>query len=231
MYRCSVFKLPTKGDYSFDQISALIRLGHKYQIEDVQHQALAVLQTAFPSTFKEFSNRNVSSLFGAPPVRRKSSGIEAIHLAQLTETPALLPTAFYACALLDEAVVDGHHREDGTVQYLSVEDLRRFIRGYGQVKLRVPHSMAHIFNLKPDTQCTSPNTCCVALHTARAEAGGIILRRWSGAIDRWGERPGSYCKACANMLKARVLEEQKDLWRDLPAIFDVEVEGWGADLA
>ncbi|KAI0760096.1 hypothetical protein C8Q74DRAFT_1319353 [Fomes fomentarius] len=225
-----VFKLPTKGDYSFDQISALIRLGHKYQIEDVQHQALAVLQTAFPSTFKEFSNRDASSLFGPPPVRRKSSGIEAIHLAQLTETPALLPTAFYSCTILGEAVVDGHHREDGTVQYLSVEDLRRFIRGYGEVKLRVPHSIARIFELKPDKQCTSPNTCCVAFHTIQAEAGGIILRRWLGAIDRWGERPGSYCKACAKMLKARVLEEQKDLWRDLPAIFDVEVEGWGADL-
>lgn len=51
--------------------------------------------------------------------------IGAVNIARLTDTPEILPLALYMCYRQRGGVLDGWRREDGTVEYLDMADLRR----------------------------------------------------------------------------------------------------------
>ena len=77
-----------KFSFSFHQISAVIRLAHKYHIQSVQDQGIYALQD-FPCT-SNFEVRN------CPPTRRifvrGNQYIGAVNiLARLTDSPLMLP--------------------------------------------------------------------------------------------------------------------------------------------
>ena len=116
----SVFKSQI-GDFTIHQLSALIRLAHKYQIDDVQKQAIAALRISYPSDFQSWEKRDSQRLIGVTSV---SSGIEVMSLARLVDEPKILPSAFYTCTLAGGLIVDGWRREDGTLQMLDNSDLK-----------------------------------------------------------------------------------------------------------
>ena len=88
------YSLPTTNSdvtLSFDEVSAIVRLAHKYHIQSVQDQGIHALQD-FPCT----SNFEV---LNCPPKRRifvrGNEYIGAVNLAGLTDTPVMLPFALY----------------------------------------------------------------------------------------------------------------------------------------
>ncbi|KAI1795330.1 hypothetical protein LXA43DRAFT_1090978 [Ganoderma leucocontextum] len=86
--------------HTFDELAAVIRLAHKYNVPQVQDQAL-------------------------PHIALKPAhSIGVINLACLTDMPSLLSVAFYDCAHRGSALLDGWTHEDGTVEHLSDADLR-----------------------------------------------------------------------------------------------------------
>lgn len=109
-------------------MSALIRLANKYQIEDVEKRALSALSLIFTSyRWRRIHVETQSS------EEDRVFAIAAVNLARLTNTPSVLPSAFYHCALLGSKVLSGFAREYGTVEYLSEDDLGRCMDGIAKL--------------------------------------------------------------------------------------------------
>ncbi|KAI1795299.1 hypothetical protein LXA43DRAFT_1090948 [Ganoderma leucocontextum] len=94
---------------------------HKYHISSVQDQEICALQESCLT-----SDFNVHFGPPNPQISMKSVHyIGAVNLARLTDTPLMLPLALYRCCYLGGKLLDGWTREDGTVEYLSPEDVKR----------------------------------------------------------------------------------------------------------
>lgn len=199
----------------FYQLSSLVRLGHKYQIEDVQNQALAALQRYFvPLTFEDLDRPDFhNSLY------RDACGIELVHLARLTDNPTMLPIAFYACVSFGSDVVDGWRREDGTIQHLGPGDLKRCFEAYAEIALRKAPMTKRIFDVGPSLNCQSPELCATELQDTYPVIFPAIrlINGWSDVIhDYYGS---CICRACAKMLEERGVAERRAFWKDLATIF------------
>ena len=109
----------------FDILASLIRMAHKYMVQDVLDDALSRLKKYYTSDLSAWQN----SSFRARYVKaKKERAPTAIALARLTDTPSLLPTAFLTCIELSTRY---HVAPDGSVAYptavLAYPDLARVI--------------------------------------------------------------------------------------------------------
>ena len=137
--------------FSFEQMFSAICLAHKYHIEDVEQQALESLQSYFAA---DFDDRTPS------PVKvDKIHAIGAIRIARLTDTPSMLPFAFFQCSMLAGAVIKGWKREDGSVEYLDQDDLRRCMDGRAELARRRIKMLATIFGPTPQQDCSFAPDC------------------------------------------------------------------------
>ncbi|KAI0720783.1 hypothetical protein C8T65DRAFT_567022 [Cerioporus squamosus] len=212
-----LYTLHPEKAFTFHQLSSLVRLGHKYQIDDVQNQALVALQKYFaPCTFEELERANIVMSCNT---RR---GIELIHLSRLTNTQSMLPIAFYFCVAIGSRVVDGWRREDRTVQHLSPEDLKRCFEGYAQMGLKRDPMTNRIFDVGPSSDCKHPATCSAKLLERYLARRASVTRLITGNTDEIKRdfRP-HICNACAKMLEERGVAERRALWDKLPTIFQL----------
>ncbi|OBZ69963.1 hypothetical protein A0H81_10186 [Grifola frondosa] len=143
----------------------------------------------------------------------------------LVNAQSILPSAFYMCCLLGPAVIDGHQREDGTVEYLSTDDLRRCL--HARTKL-VEANVAIAFRMfagHVSIGCKDIKTCERALRESRralrtsyrAVASYHVLQSWKHWIaDQDAEV--EFCDRCETMLFARDVEERRNIWKTLPSI-------------
>ncbi|KAH9912500.1 uncharacterized protein BXZ73DRAFT_107391 [Epithele typhae] len=122
---------PAPQSVSFDHISAVIRLAHKYQMDDILEDALAVLRGYYTTRYISWTARADNILAATP-----SHAIDAVLLARLTDAHALLPTALMHCSALGPRVVHGHTRTDGTVVRLADADVVRALDGRAELLRR-----------------------------------------------------------------------------------------------
>jgi len=92
-HQCIYRRTKLEKSSSFSFVSALLRLGKKYDIEYQYQDALGYLQTEFPSDLDKFLElKEESSVIGKPGLL-----YDYINLALETDTPSILPTAFLLC--------------------------------------------------------------------------------------------------------------------------------------
>ncbi|KAI1786070.1 hypothetical protein LXA43DRAFT_1111894 [Ganoderma leucocontextum] len=173
--------------YSFDELAAMVLLGHKYQIEDVQEQALNLLKTFYTDQFDTWektldSRWDPGVLFSI----ETANPIGAVHLARLLSEPSMLPVAFFGCAVLGSEVLDGWTRQDGSVEYLSPEDTKRAVDGYGELSLDCIPTIDRIFNPTPDPDCMSQDTCQEDLQVLYSFAKLEGKQDLRGMLTSWG---------------------------------------------
>lgn len=204
----------------------MIRLAHKYHVADIQDQALLFLQDYyFPSDFNLYEERRKAHTIP------HTYGIAAVNIARLTNTPSLLPVAFLECHSLHEAIFNGHTREDGTVEHLSADDLRRcFVAQYALPK-RYFLAMTTIFGLIPSAGCRDPERCERGLNDScsfiiRMEIAFLpdCIVKWAKVIRLATEVTSHICPECEKDLQARDARERRKFWEDLPKIFGITVE-------
>ncbi|PIL26457.1 hypothetical protein GSI_12215 [Ganoderma sinense ZZ0214-1] len=222
-------------DVSFHEVSAVIRLTHKYHIEGLLRQALSSLQEIFTTSFKiweDDSRRHPIS------IEHDSAYIAVVGLARLTDTPSLLPLALYKCCSLRGAIVDGWEREDGTVEYLPPEDLKRCINARDSFAKEAFSLVSAIFDPAPSKRCKTFSTCKRVLrkvfreildHKEVAEPG--VLNPWNVFIRDCAslEDEDRCCSLCEGKLLERDTRERERIWNRLPEIFDIEVPNWNQD--
>ncbi|PIL26525.1 hypothetical protein GSI_12283 [Ganoderma sinense ZZ0214-1] len=221
-------------EHACDELSALARLSHKYQIHDVEKQALDLLRETYVDDFDKwyfafpsFTDSSVSLPY--------THCIGVVNIARLTNTPSLLPSALYFCCALGSDLLDSWKREDGCIEHLSIDDLKRCFTAKGRLCHRRVKMMYEVFEDRVSTGCLQANKCCAA------------LREMALSITREKLPPVAHCEAltgwenlictkvclypvclqCKEELHMRDVRARRELWDKLPEIFEIIVPGWG----
>lgn len=165
---------------------------------------------------------------------RESIGV---NLARLTNEASLLPTALMACVYLDQDIVQGFEREDGTHETLALDDLGRCFRASRDVREGNLTTIMRTFQDKVSPTCIKEKNCRTALR--------FILRTLEGKMD-WLMLDGPFltcyevlehiemklgtCADCTAMVEEQDKRERKAFWARLPDLFDIEVPGRGGNV-
>ena len=215
---------------TFDQLSSVTRLSHKYNIGDLEDQAIRCLKTLFPDSWEDF-NSNVGRCFGELEVLPVHA-IGAVNLARLTGTPSVLPSALYLCCQLGSTIFDGWTREDGQTEHLSPEDLRRYVDGRMALIQEVLSILLDVFGVSASEDCKSRRACregirktaMAAMRNSQA-SDPLILDSWSEVIQHMARAYG-ICNTCKALLLSREDKTMKRTWAKLPELMGVEVDDW-----
>ncbi|TFK88132.1 hypothetical protein K466DRAFT_521388 [Polyporus arcularius HHB13444] len=215
---------------SFDAISASIRLGHKYQMMELYDESVAYLKDHFTDDFDTWANQ--PDWF--PPGWKHAEAIGVVNLARLIGEPCLLPTALLACIELEDELVDGYTRSDGSQESLTLEDLKLCIAA--KTRLREAAVVALFRTLEPVVSAACKNAekggCRVALRTAiynlhatvNVWIGGCIFQPY---LDCVKDGKVNVCSRCSALLDARCIYERLHIWNRLPELVGIAAPGWG----
>ncbi|TBU53872.1 hypothetical protein BD310DRAFT_128043 [Dichomitus squalens] len=219
-------------DPTFHEVSACVRLGHKYQVDGLVQRYVDLLRKYYADNFDAWYR----STLVRPPSFQAVHSIAVVNLARLTNTPSMLPTALMDCCTLGPEIVDGLVREDGTRETLPLDDLGRCFVGrakMAQASARIAHLM---FRPPVSAACRQPACCQRVLQRLLNELGNarddVIscvdwYASWMVYVDGRDE-DRELCMRCYKMLEGeRPKKLQREVWMSLPAMMGVTVEGWG----
>lgn len=205
----------------------MTRLAHKYQIEEIEEQALECLKPYFTHQFSAWEEAKL-----VVEMEDCTMSIGVVNLARLTGHLKMLPVALYDCCLAGGAIAKGWQREDGSVERLSDEDLERCIDGFEALFRARSDMPKKIHSMEASDLCSSGVLCKNALTELYEYALSEYNRwRWADPLSQFGitkthPLAQSLCSSCRSALHKRDYEARHALWRELPRIFDLEVEGW-----
>ena len=231
----------------FAVLASLIRMGHKYSIPKIMNDALSRLKKYYPialSAWDEGGTRDGYVIAGP------TDAFEVVRLARLTETPSLLPSAFFACcenmctlSIKDDRIPPGPEGQL-LLHGLSVQDSRRLIKGPENLALwvveRILTLIAKYSNLPSDYR-SSHRSCAekvTVIFNVRALDGSFFKNtRYHAALQPLVEwffanptdptgRPGLQCESCLKFLKRTDEKSRAEVWSHLPETFDLHVNGW-----
>ena len=214
--------------YTFDEIEAVARLAHKYQIEDVQEQAVSLLKTYYTDKFREWDPHwSVKS----PVAWHCANPVGVVLLARILNEPSMLPTALYSCAILGSKVLDGWKRHDGTIVNPSLEDAKAAVSGYGALSRDHGPMLDRIYAPPISPACTSQfvTDCAEGIEQLRDRFKAVAAMGPPAMLTPWGlviRARDLVCRACGDELIRREGLERREVWCALPAMFGVAVEGW-----
>ena len=133
-------------------ISAILRLGHKYELQGLYDQAMDYLTTYYTISFDAWADGLNTAQWQPDPV----DAITAINLARLTNTTSILPSAFYICANLEHAVLRKAHLGDGPTGRLTEDDYSLVLEIKACLILEnVQTARLFLFHLPPGAQVCS----------------------------------------------------------------------------
>ncbi|KAI0742511.1 hypothetical protein C8Q80DRAFT_1188920 [Daedaleopsis nitida] len=217
---------------SFDEVSACVRLGHKYEVDFVVQRNMDFLRKYYTDDFDVWYPSNLVR----PPSFEAIHSIGVVNLARLTGELRMLPTALMDCCTLGAEIVDGFTRADGTRETLAPEDLGRCFVGrtkMAQASARIAHQM---FRQTIAAGCKHAACCQRVLQKMLNDVGNakddVIscvdwYASWMVYVDSRDE-DRELCMRCYKMLEVdRPKRLQKEVWQNLPTMMNVAVEGWG----
>ncbi|KAI0706739.1 hypothetical protein C8T65DRAFT_577143 [Cerioporus squamosus] len=214
---------------SFDAVSAIVRLGHKYELDAILKKGLACLANLYPNDWWHWS-RSRSLRFEARPdplLEKQPAGsaasrcISVVRIARLTDTPSLLRPAFVECCnMVPRELMAGHRREDGVLEQLSPDDLARVLLARAELIRLDALAALRIFS-GPSANCEDTGGCA---RTFRDALWSLAKPDASKTFGTFGPQRGWYeyfCLSCLQSLHGQESEERRKIWEELPSIFDI----------
>ncbi|PIL26446.1 hypothetical protein GSI_12204 [Ganoderma sinense ZZ0214-1] len=245
-------KFGTGQKINISFISAIIRLDHKYELKGVYDQAMSYLTTYYITNFGAWVDGRNAAQWQPDPIH----AIGAINLARLTNTPSVLPFAFYICATLGPDLARGFVRPDGSVERLTPDDMRICLEVKARLATENTHTAFLLFRLAPQ-HCShaTGSTYCADVWRKILEHAGLskaphpvaserALDSWLGNADclpapaplgpgvSFSAYMASYspqrtlCKGCRGHLEVRDRELRRQIWRRLPEFVGLTIENW-----
>ena len=234
----------------FAMVAALIRLGHKYAIDDLVSSALARLTRCFPTDFDAYC-ASITAGGSRTLACSPKDAIAAVNLARLLgdEACTILPSALYTCCQLDaDTLTRGVVREDGEIEALSDADVELCIDARARLAALTLATAMRRCQLKPE----APNDlggkkedeppCMQAFCSPYlAAAANRVLNRTlglptlCGALDSMeafiadSVRGGLLCRACAERVRAKDRRERIQVWKNLPVVLGLQMESWSGN--
>ncbi|KAH9932275.1 uncharacterized protein B0H18DRAFT_987382 [Fomitopsis serialis] len=204
-----------EDDLQLNNLAYRIRLAHKYGAENLLRVSIQELQKLYPAGL-------VSSGL-ATQDHWTPRAIIAVNLADLTNTPSILPSALYACCQLpDDKALLGASLSDGTLETLSKDNLLR--RSNGRVKLAFKQALVihelFVHRFSDSEGCTTARVCRGTIRDMREEAIERIdgdevnvLSSWDAFLEDYdpfddlnGDAPRRPCSHCLDDLHERETE-------------------------
>ena len=214
---------------SFHQISAYIRLGRKYELNDLVEQSVQFLKRHYTDNHDTWVKHGA---YWDPSHWRGYEPIGVVNIARFINEPSLLPTTLLSCVYMGEAIVQGFGREVGTLETLALDDLGRCFRASRTIRQAILISLLHTFLAKVSPACKTEKSCRIALRGALRGVGGrmeylMVSCPFRVSLDDFLDgKVGTYAE-CTAMVKERIRKERAELWARLPEFLGVEVPGWG----
>ncbi|KAH9885126.1 hypothetical protein C8Q73DRAFT_660283 [Cubamyces lactineus] len=227
----------------FETLSALIRMGHKYQIHDIVDDGIARLKRFYPVDYSEWEDHAIRSVY---VTASGTDAPEAIALAHLTDTPSILPTAYLACATLDSEPHPVEDDEGGgetaencsilsLVRTLAPSDLERVISGKMALGRSRAVRLLSILRAVPSQFCTRADRCALALQRNLQECQvDDFMQAVDGAelfepLHEWlweSIDEVALCAPCSTESSQVDKRMTLEAWCELPSMFNLSVEGW-----
>ncbi|KAI0351200.1 hypothetical protein OH77DRAFT_1462343 [Trametes cingulata] len=219
---------------SMDAVSAIVLLSHKYQMDQLLAQALSILMEHYTDDFNEWVKPKRKTSLAASSL----DAISAINIARLTNTPSILPLAFLELSRAGASVLRGCLRDYSWMEGLTIEDIERVVDGRAAFLQASSKALARIFRPSVSVECLRSSQC---LRVLASKASGLddrlemmyhteMVCNWANEFKGVDPETGlKLCDSCRGMIAERELEERKDLWNDLPDMFDLTLEGWSVE--
>ncbi|KAJ7157728.1 hypothetical protein C8R46DRAFT_1225272 [Mycena filopes] len=212
---------------TFPAVSALFRLGRKYEFVELHESAVERLKSENPTTLEEYTARVAGNFTTARIVHYPALDFDIIALARENDLLSLLPCAYYSAFVHPvgvarglEALLNDRPRSDGTVASLAPLDLRRCLLGRDKI-LTAQIQPGYICGWYR-TWAPNPNDC-----TDLARCTDTHKRRLSGFLDRpqslrplvKAAAPQGYCATCSEQIAELREAGRKRIWEELPIFF------------
>lgn len=219
-------------------VVAMVELGHKYQIEEIQKEGVRRLEQCFPSKLKDFHS-GISFAATHPFIpqfhgiqRRsvdmtKEYAVSVIYLARKFDLKSILPAAFFTMAqapittlvrvTCKPSTIDNHPAR------LSQEDLVRCLEGKDKL---IKAFMEAMNDMKPSEKCVDKYNCSTSFNNIRTAQcrGGMfnvthVLRDFAGVYPAGNHEPYTLCTHCRADAEQKVEEEREKRWNSLAEVF------------
>ncbi len=224
----------TPDSPSFDLISACIRLEHKYQMTKLLEHSIAYLKTWYPIDMATWQDHcGIEGPLYIPAGFNHAHAIGVVNLARLTGELSILPTALLDCCLLEDQILEGFDRADGTHEELAPADLRLCLKARSEIAAMEVSIFACAYRPDVSEECAVPESCRTAFHKALA----LIYKLAFDLIDtdpfeplsRLDDKHGiSLCSRCFDTAMERGRGAQQVFWNSLAEIFVVDMDEWRA---
>ncbi|PCH43108.1 hypothetical protein WOLCODRAFT_103090 [Wolfiporia cocos MD-104 SS10] len=215
-------------EVEFSTIAAVVRLGHKYELDDLKFAALGRLERCFPTEYVnwDFTSNRAKS---CGVVIKPADAIVAVNLARLTNTLSILPVALYQCCWLStEDLLQGGM---DSIDKLSTDDLRRCINAKALIALSTSGIIATISRKRPYTCSCEAVVRRVVEHLANDHEACLDPSQvqWPNRSIKYIER--HCCPACRAEVQSKRMQQAKITWSRLPKLMDLNAPAWKDELA
>ncbi|KAI0752020.1 hypothetical protein C8Q74DRAFT_1211638 [Fomes fomentarius] len=219
---------------TFDEISALVRMGNKYQCDKLVNRCVEYLKRYYHDDFDLW--RNDEAVF-SPPNFKPIHNIGVVNLARLLGVDVILPGALMGCCMLGMEIVEGFTREDGTREMLSLEDLGRCYLGRANLLEANAEATLKLMKQSLAPGCRRPERCEPTIRKilhglAEGSQNVLFSLRWDWSWTPFIEREDKerdLCSECFKMLgkRGRQKEIHRAIFDKLPSLMGIKVERWG----
>ena len=224
----------------FTAVSAMLRLGTKYQIYFLRADAIRRLEEYFPAQRSKFQNRwttpgalQESENFTASSIQMELSHcIPTIDLARSHDLPHLLPPAFYLCSQLSlDVIFDGHIDSDGLTWKLSKEDMKRCLEGQQSLRAMAVAQKAFIIKAKESPDCRMRVVCGMYLSHGRDQFLTVpaVQNEVNCLLNASSAKALELCSDCTRHYDEIQEASRNAMWARLAELFRLTNVTWPPD--
>ncbi|KAI1787705.1 hypothetical protein LXA43DRAFT_683603 [Ganoderma leucocontextum] len=205
-------------------LASLVRMAHKYAIQDVLADALFRLKKYYTSDLAAWQDPDSRARY---VTATDDDAPAVVELARLTNTPSLLPAAFLVCAkLATRSWVHGDESMVSAIASLPISDQLTLTTAKVFLTQACATRTLHLLAVVPCTGCTTRGTCKAIreapLGTLR-ERGYITVTNITDqdalqpmAEQIWANQWAKFCARCQSALRETDEKFIKMLWSKLP---------------
>ncbi|KAF9034383.1 hypothetical protein BJ165DRAFT_1396182 [Panaeolus papilionaceus] len=208
----------------FSMVSALLRLGNKYDIPQFRDHALSRLRHVYPCAYNPIFNRKASHYIELEPAMLFDTARLASEEGLLSIIPSILHILIVGYET--QIVLSGCLRADRTRATLPEPLLHQCIIGKEKLGKLMCSDSYQFLKQRKTVQCHTWNVC---LETMRCLADEIwqpapelryaLVYSWDNILALLANRNLKFCNHCSSKLSECHQEGRKVVWEALPSIF------------
>ncbi|KAJ7716512.1 hypothetical protein B0H16DRAFT_1388833 [Mycena metata] len=208
----------------FTIIASVVRLGRKYEFEQLLEAAVDRLTFEYPKDLRQYDEvrRSLTRILPYPGIH-----YDVITLARENNLLSVLPSAYYRAleSYTQAALFDGVPRGNNTYSTLLPIDQRRCVVGREklmQAQFGSANTLGFLQTAGVSDGCSNIQRCTAkkARVLCRFSISGKLMALARVDMNGWNE-----CNACKEHFAEMIEAGRKEVWRQLPLYFELAL-GW-----